>query len=128
MHVALADASKLWYARMLAAKGEWRSTMIAAPLQVAYMQVVVAGSTLMLVTNNQARLSVYQSRDTGASFTLTHALTHAADGADYSNPRNEAPAGVAGGTVPVLQQYVDGGVQRLLSFRVPVATAATARR
>ena len=128
VHLAFADASRLWYARKAASRNDWRSYGIAAPTRVAYMQMVVAGRTLMIVTNNQARLSAYQSTDGGASFALTHVLSHAADGADYSNPRNEAPAAVVGGSVPVLQQYVEGGVQRLLSFRVPVLPAATARR
>ncbi|MBZ8142075.1 hypothetical protein CLD22_19480 [Rubrivivax gelatinosus] len=127
VHLALADSSKLWYARLLNATQEWRSYMIAAPVQVAYMQMVVSGGTLMMIANNKTLLSVYQSVDTGASFALTHVLTHPVGDADYSNPRNEAPSNPSSNPVPVLQQYVDGTLQRLMSFRVPVATGTAAR-
>jgi hypothetical protein len=80
----------------------------------------MAGNTVVLVTNAFTNLSVYQSTDTGTTFVRTHALTHAApeEGVDYNRPRVETP-GYVTGSVPVLQQYIDGRLRRALSFSVP---------
>lgn len=122
VHVALVDASQLKYARMLAGRQVWRTTTISGPVQVAYMQMLVAGSRLMIVSNTKTLLAVFQSADTGVTWTQTHLLTHPVGDADYGNPRNEAPGNVTQGTVPVLQQYrtLDGSAQGAISFGVPL--------
>ena len=79
---------------------------------------------MVLVGNSYTNLSVYQSTDGGATFTRTQALTHPAPtGAiDYSRPRMETPA-TSTSPIPVLQQYLDGKIQRAMFFAVPTVAA-----
>jgi len=124
VHVAFADGSQLKYLRMTFARSDWTLKTLANPAHTAYMQMLVtAAGPLMIVFNNDTTLGVLQSTDGGKTWAATHALTHPNDGADYSNPRTESPSTRSGNPVPVLQQYVDGAVQRALEFQVPVVTS-----
>lgn len=119
LFLALVDAGQLVVMRNLALQPGWTTMTRTADLQAAYPQLTLADGNVIVMVNEQAQIRVMQSSNQGRSFTLTHRLVHAADGADYGNPRIEAPS-YATGTVPTLQQYVDQGVQRLLFFPVPV--------
>jgi hypothetical protein len=59
----------------------------------------------------------------GKTFSVTHVLRHepppAGSSLDYTNPRVESP-GRATSPLPVFQQFVDGQIQRLMFFQVPV--------
>lgn len=133
VHMALVDNGQLLYMRRLAQLGFWTKKVLTGPVRATYVQAVVAAGNVMLISNHSTFLRVFQSSDGGRNWSNTHWLLHAAGGGglDYSRPRNEAP-GRSTSPVPVLQQFVDGGIQRAMVFQVPVepvpATAVASPR
>jgi hypothetical protein len=131
VHVAMVDGGQLLYFRWLYNKQSWNAQpfVLSQPVQATYMQILAAGSNLMIVYNSKTTLGVLQSSNSGQTWVATHALTHPpTDGnPDYTNPRMEAPSNGSGSPVPVLQQYVDSGVQRAMQFQVPVLSGITSQ-
>jgi hypothetical protein len=127
MHLASVDGGQVMYSRYLVAENKWTTRTLTENIKASYLQATLVDDKLSIVTNSYTNLSVYQSNDNGTTFTRTHALTHPApvDGIDYNRPRVETPA-VSTSPVPVLQQFLDGKVQRAMFFAVPVDTTAPA--
>jgi hypothetical protein len=125
VHIAMVDGGKIVYQRLSSASQTWSRQVLTKAIRAAYVQILAAGNTLMLVGNDRSVLSVFQSTDGGTTWAKTHVLTHPVSSGtiDYSNPRVELPGNNAVSPVPVLQQYSDGSTQRTLSFQVPLATA-----
>ncbi|MFY9509686.1 MAG: hypothetical protein WAQ05_01760 [Rubrivivax sp.] len=124
MHMFSGDGGQVVYSRYLVFEKKWSTRTLTEAIKATYMQATMSGNQLMLVTNSYANLSVYQSADGGNTFTRTHALTHpaATEGIDYSRPRVETPA-YSTSPVPVLQQFMDGKLQRAMFFAVPVGSS-----
>ena len=123
LHMALADEGRLRYFHFSATSGTWSNRLISFNISAAYPQVAVnaAADVVMIWTNTGAgNVKLSQSMDHGVTFTGTDLLVHpiGAPGVSYQNPRVEAPSSVSGPVV-VVQQYVDNGVQKLLSFLNP---------
>ena len=120
MHMAQVDGGRLVYSRYLVADKTWQTSILTDNQKTSYVQATIADGNVVLVGNSYTNLSVYQSTDGGATFTRTQALTHPAPtGAiDYSRPRMETPA-TSTSPIPVLQQYLDGKIQRAMFFAVP---------
>jgi hypothetical protein len=121
VHVSFVDNSQLLYTRFFWAAQKWGKVRVMTPPQnVAYMQTLFSGPNLLIVYNNKTNLNIFQSPDLGVTWTLTQALVHQQDGADYTNPRMEGPSNTAPNPLPLLQQYVDAaGLQRAMAFQVP---------
>lgn len=124
VHMAMVDNGQLIYMRRLALLPIWTKKVLTSPVRATYVQAVVAAGNVLLISNHSTFLRVFQSSDGGKNWSNTHWLLHAAGGGglDYSRPRNEAP-GRSNSPVPVLQQYVQDGVQRAMVFQVPVVQA-----
>lgn len=127
MHLLSVDGGQVIYSRYLVAQNKWTTRTLTEDIKASYLQATMVADQLTVVTNSYANLSVYLSNDGGETFVRTHALTHAAptNGTDYNRPRVETPA-YSTSPVPVLQQFVDGKVQRALFFAVPVAAQTPA--
>lgn len=124
VHVATMDGSRLLYLRLNHSTQIWSRKALTRPRNVAYMKLARTATQLVLIYNDRTNLAVLQSGDAGLSWTTTHRLLHqgVGTGGDFTNPRVETLATPAGAAVPVLQQYVESGVQRLLHFEVPVVS------
>lgn len=122
VHLASVDGGKVVYSRWLIAQNTWTTRVLTDDIKANYLQATIVDGKLVIVTNSYTNLSVYQSSDNGASFTRTHALTHPPPVGliNYDRPRLETP-GISTSPVPVLQQYVDGKVQRAMFFAVPIS-------
>lgn len=120
LHMVSVDGGRMVYSRYLSADKTWTTNYLTDSQKTTYVQATISQGNVVLIVNSYANLSVYQSTDGGATFARTHALTHPAPmaGEDYSRPRVESPA-VSSSPIPVLQQYMDGKVQRALFFAVP---------
>ena len=129
LHMVVADGGRALYFRQLASEGRWRFRMATESANSVYAQMVVSGSRLMMIVNSETSLRVFASLDQGSNWVNTHLLTHprATSGISYQRPRVEAPS-YAASPVPVLQQYAEDGVQRLMSFQVPVISEAVGSR
>lgn len=125
LHMASVDGGRLMYFRLLKGQTTWTWRYITDAIKATYVQTVVIGPTLMMMTNWNTQVRVFQSTDGGASWQRTNTLTHplATAGVSYDNPRMEAPSESLS-PVPVLQQYVDGALQRAMQFQVPALTPA----
>lgn len=120
IHMASVDGGRLVYSRYLVADKAWATRIMTEDIKATYPQATMIDDTVALVTNAYTNLSVFQSTDSGETFTRTHALTHAApeEGVDYNRPRVESPS-YSSGAMIVLQQYIDGRTRRALYFSVP---------
>jgi hypothetical protein len=124
IHLLSVDGGRVVYSRFLDATKTWTSRVVTSDINATYLQAVMSAKTLMVVTNSNTSLRVFQSVDGGDSFANTYVLSHppATSTINYSRPRVEAPARSTS-PIPVLQQYVDGAEQRALYFSVPVVPA-----
>lgn len=124
LHMASVDGGKLVYSRYLVANRQWVTRVLTDNIKASYVQTTLSGGNVLLISNAYTYLSVFQSADNGSTFALTHTLVHPApaEGENYNRPRLESPAVVAAGSVPVLQQYVQGRRQRAMFFAVPVVS------
>jgi hypothetical protein len=124
LHMAAVDGGRLMYFRLLKGRTVWTSRFMTNPIKATYVQSVVSGSTVALMTNSNTEIWVFQSTDGGTKWQRTNVLTHpaATTGVSYDNPRMESPSDSLS-PIPVLQQYVDGAVQRAIQFQVPVSPA-----
>jgi hypothetical protein len=130
LHLATVEHGRLLYLRYANRTRTWSAArFLTQDVTAAYPQVTVAGETVAILANTQTFGGVLQSTNYGVSFTLTHLLTHDAappdSGLDYTSPRIESP-GRSTSPIPVFQQYVDSGTQRLMFFPVPVLTRSAA--
>ncbi len=122
IHMAFVDGGRLGYFRFRSATQTWRSTWLSKDIQAGYVQTTVAAGNVVIAVNvNTQLIGVYQSLDGGTNFSYSQRLVHPSPtaGVSYKNPRMETPSNTTG-SVPLLQQYVDNGVQRLLFYDIPV--------
>lgn len=126
LHMALSELGRLRYFRFIAATQTWQDRLISGDIRATYPQIAINAQTdgIMIWSNNQnGSVRLTQSLNWGGSFSVTDVLMHPFGGGDisYQNPRIEAPSLVTGLAV-VVQQYVDGPLQKLLRFQVALAT------
>ncbi len=124
LHLITPDHGRALYFRFDALTQVWEAPReISGASFVGYVQATRSDDTILLTTNSRLNAQVYQSIDNGRSFELTHRLIHPLPPADgsisYSPPRIETP-GISPGPMPVLQQYSEGSLQRLMQFSVRV--------
>lgn len=129
LHLALVDDGQLKYLRFVNKTMTWNPIRtLSNNIKATYPQVTIAQNaqgqnTLVIFINKYSSISVLQSKDKGKTFTNTNTLTHQAPPAgsnlDYSNPRIETP-GKSSSPIPVFQQFLDGTIERLMYFLVPV--------
>lgn len=123
LHLITPDKGRPLYFRFDHETQTWAEPLVAGgALGSGYVQATRAGERIVLVANHLYEQAVYRSDDYGLSFTLTHRLVHPTTGVPPvidSPPRMETPA-VSRGPVPLVQQYQDGAVQKLLWFEIPV--------
>jgi hypothetical protein len=132
IHMAFADGGNLLYQRYDATALAWGTAkQLTTGLSSTYPQVAWLGAgQIAIAVNVDSNARVYQASDRGASpqnFVCTDRLMHpvATTGVDYGYPRIEIPsAPVKGFPVPVLQQYIDGSLQRALHYQFASSTAA----
>jgi hypothetical protein len=121
MHLVSVDGGKLVYSRYLVAAKQWVTWDLTSNMKASYPQVTLVDDKVVIVTNNYTNLSVYRSDDGGDTFQRSHALVHPAPVGSivYDRPRVETPA-ISTSPVPVLQQYMDGKLQKAMFFAVPI--------
>lgn len=125
LHLTLIANQQLLYMRYLTSTGKWGPVraLTTTAINAAYSQATIAGSNVMLFVNNQQSIEVLQSTDNGNTFTITQSLLHTTpppgSSLYYGNPRIETPS-YATSPVPAWQQFVNGPIQGLLFFEVPV--------
>jgi hypothetical protein len=125
LHLAFVANQQLLYLRYLSSPGTWGPVraLTANTISAAYPQAILAGGNLVIMVNDQQSIEVQQSTNNGNSFTLTQALVHATpppgSSLYYGNPRVEAP-GRSTSPIPTFQQFVNGPIQGLMFFEVPV--------
>ena len=120
VHVAFTDGGRLGYVQVNEKKVKRTAKWLSGDIFAGYVQTSIANGKLVIAVNVSDRIGLYQSSNGGKSFTYTHLLVHDQQPAsgNYANPRLETPMAVTG-TIPLVQQYQDTGVQRLLTFGVP---------
>lgn len=123
LHLITPDKGRPLYFRFDDATQTWAPPVVAGgAFGTGYVQATRSGESIVLVANHLFEQAVYRSDDYGLSFALTHRLVHPDSGVPPvidSPPRMETPA-VSRGPVPLVQQYQDGAVQKLLWFEIPV--------
>jgi hypothetical protein len=124
IHLATMDQGCLLYFRYHGTLQRWSPPRFLAPnLRTAYMQITSAQNQLFVFFNMFSEVGVLRSTDDGNTFHLLYYLIHPDEPdnthADYTNPRIETP-GISENFIPVVQQYVDTGFQKLLYFSIPV--------
>lgn len=129
LHMASVDGGKVVYSRFLNATQAWTTRPpLTSDIKATYIQTLFSLDNLVIISNSDSVLRVFQSSNGGDSFSATHTLTHpvATSTIKYNNPRMEAPA-QSSSPIPVLQQYTDGQtMQRAMFFAVPVVRSAPA--
>lgn len=125
LHLVFVDGGHVVYSRLLANDQGWATRIMTDDINATYVQVLTSRDNLMVVTNSQTYLRVFQSTNTGDSFSNTHVLTHPLAGGKvvYDRPRVETPSHSTD-PVPVLQQYVEGQIQKAMGFWVPVVSGS----
>jgi hypothetical protein len=124
IHMATVDHGKLLYQRYITRTQSWSSAReLTNDISAGYPQITITQNGLAIFVNAATYPVALQSVNAGNTFEGTAFMTHESpppgSAINYGNPRIESPGRVAG-QVPVLQQYVEGGVQKLLLFRVPL--------
>jgi hypothetical protein len=125
LHLAFVANQQLLYMRYLSSTGAWGPArpLTANTINAAYPQVILADGNVLIMVNNQQSIEVQQSTNNGNTFTLTQVLMHAqpppGSSLYYGNPRVEAP-GRSTSPIPTFQQFVNGPIQGLMFFQVPV--------
>ena len=126
MHLVHVDGGMVFYSRYLVSQKKWVTRQLTTnpDQRSTYVQATVVNDQPTLIFNSLANLSVYQSTDGGDSFTRSYALVHPQPTGtqDFSRPRVESP-GVSTNPIPVLQQYMDGSLQKAVFFNVPGSPA-----
>jgi hypothetical protein len=122
MHLVLADNYDIFYLRSTDAGNSWSAPLrVDDDRKVVYAQVgLVNGKIAVPFSAQRGKSTLMCSSDLGASFTLSTdlLLLPASPGVDFGQARVEMPTRSTG-ALPVLQQYSDNGVQRLMLFVVP---------
>lgn len=122
IHLILVNYPNAFYFRLLNGTLAW-----SPPLQVdgrgksGYVQISFANGRLAIgLSANSGSGSILVSADLGATFLRAYDLVvpSATSGISYKTPRLEAPSRFDG-SLPLLQQYEDNGVQRLMLYTVP---------
>lgn len=124
MHLATVDKGRVVYFRYLASQQAWEPARQVSPfIGAGWVQLSIAEGKLVLMANALTNVRVWISTDSGDNFTVTHNLTHAnptpGSGLDYTAPRMETPT-YSSSPIPTVQQFVEGQVQKLMFFAVPV--------
>lgn len=122
-HMATVDAGRLVYFRYIAATGQWNPiNVLSVDFAASYTQITLCEGKLLIVVNSQSQAMAIQSDNLGDSFYAIASLKHPppTTGQSYSEPRLESP-GVSRNPVPVLQQYTDGTLLKLMQFSVPLS-------
>ena len=129
LHLAFIANQQLLYMRYISSTGLWGAVrpLTTSAIMAAYPQTVLAGGNLVIMVNNMQSAEVLQSTDNGNTFTLTQALLHTqpppGSALYYGNPRLEAP-GRSTSPIPTFQQFVNGPIEQLMYFQVPVIPKA----
>ncbi len=129
LHLAFIANQQLLYMRYISSTGLWGSVrpLTTSAINAAYPQTVLAAGNLVIMVNNLQSAEVLQSTDNGNTFTLTQGLLHTppppGSALYYGNPRLEAP-GRSTSPIPVFQQFVNGPIEQLMYFQVPVIPKA----
>lgn len=121
LHLATVDMTRIVYFRFLQSTQQWDAMRaLTTPIYAIYVQATFCDGNVVIIGNINEQLQVIQSPDLGTTFSKTHLLTHpkATGAQDFANARMETPT-ESRSPLPVLQQYTDGAVQRLLYFAVP---------
>lgn len=122
LHLATVDMTRIVYFRFLQSTQQWDPVRaLTTPVFAIYVQATISDGNLVIIGNANEQLQVIQSTDFGNTFAKTHLLTHPkpTGSQDFANARMESPS-ESRSPIPVLQQYTDGVVQRLMYFAVPV--------
>ncbi len=121
VHLAMVDGGKLLYLRLRSGATAWTKRTMTGAVKANYVQASTSAGSVVLVTNANSLLWVYQSIDAGNTWRKTHILTHDAgtDTISYDRPRMEIPTDSLS-PIPLVQQYTDGTQERALGFQVPV--------
>lgn len=122
IHMATVDGGRVRYFRLDAATRLWGAKWLSDDINAGYVQATVVAGNIVVAANNNTNIAVFQSMDSGGTFTVPYGLVHPAppsSGTTYRYPRIETAATTAGPML-LLQQYVKNGTQRLLLFNVPL--------
>lgn len=123
LHFVMADGEKLYYFRYSGRNRSWGAgRVLDRTAAVKYCQVsITADDRLMVVYNDASGDSrVMQSLNRGVSFTSIALLRPTpVDGATYTYARVETPSRTTL-PAPVLRQYAEGSVNKLMLFTVPL--------
>ncbi|BAZ66701.1 MAG: exo-alpha-sialidase [Pelatocladus maniniholoensis HA4357-MV3] len=132
IHVPTRDQGQLLYLRFDRQNQSWDTPRILTDdSSVAYVQATVSGDNRLLISyNQQTFVKVLQSSDYGKTFPTSTLLAHPKQeslntSADFTRPRIEAPTRV-GSWLPVLQQFVMDGKQKLLYYNLKLDTPSQA--
>ena len=123
LHFVVADGGKLYYFPYSGPNGSWGTgRVLDSTAVVAYCQIsITADDRLMVVYNDASGDSrVMESLNGGESFTGVALLRPSpVDGAKYTYARVETPS-LTTLPAPVLRQYAEGSVNKLMLFTVPL--------
>jgi len=125
VHLAMVDGGRVVYGRFIYAKQGWVTPRaMTNDINATYEQVSIANGAVVVISNAQSVLRVFQSNDGGTTFTNPYLLVHPSPSGttSYDRPRIEAPT-YPSGPIPVLQQFTDGMQQQFqhaMYFSVPV--------
>ena len=122
VHFATVEDFDILYFRLDNASGKWSAPLrIDDSRKVAYAQLGISNGKLVAGFSVQrGRSALVVSVDGGVTWTPAFDLNlpPAGPGLNYNTARVELPAGSTG-NLPMLQQYAEGNLQRLMLFKVP---------
>ncbi len=120
IHLVAVDQGRLIYIRYNRAVQAWLSPRtLTFNLHSGYVQLTMVQKQLFVFFNIFSNIGLFRSNDHGNSFEFTDYLIHPNDQNDYSYPRIETP-GICGSVIPIVQQYFDKSLQRLLYFYITI--------
>lgn len=122
LHLAVADDGNALYLRYTSSTGTWTTAeKLNGRRKISYLQIGLwNGQVALVFSASRGQGEVRVSNDQGSTFVQQAGLElpAAAPGTSYLTGRIET-AGKSVGTLPVMQQYEDQNLQRLMLFKVP---------
>ena len=121
LHLTMVEHGRLLYFRYLSWRKAWSRPKVLTPnINATYSQITLTQGLVNILVNVQRNVMVFQSANAGKTFDWSYLLTNDEPLNPESGPKMESPA-FSFDSIPVFQQYVDNGIQKLLYFEVPAA-------
>ena len=122
VHMVVVNNANAYYLRLLNGDTAWSTPLqLDGKSKAGYVQIGLTNANIVVgMSTDSGAGALVMSANLGTTFSKTHdlAVPVATSGVSYKTPRLEMP-GRSIGNLPILQQYEDNNVQRLMLFTAP---------